>query len=110
MIVESESKEDIFEKEFGYSLGVDGFSAWDENYPLQKTMVNHDQERIKAGGRWEIGDQVNQQLLKGVCAARGNGGKCQDSQVGVDLHLLAEGTARDKAADEGGHTQPPIVP
>ena len=34
MVMESELKEDIFEKEFGYSLSVDGFSAWDENYPL----------------------------------------------------------------------------
>ena len=53
MVVKSETKEDVFEKEFSYSLGVDGFSTWDENYPLQKTMVDHDQERIKLkqGGR-----------------------------------------------------------
>ena len=75
MIVKSELKEDIFEKEFGYSLGIDGFRAWDENYPLQKTVVDHDQERIKAGGRQEIGDQVNRQLLKWLCAAGGNGGQ-----------------------------------
>ena len=56
MVVKSESKEDSFEKEFSYSLGINVFSAWDENYPLQKTMVDHDHERIKAGGRWEIGD------------------------------------------------------
>ena len=59
MIVKSKLKEDIFEKEIGYSLGIDGFSAWDENYPLRKTVVDHNQERIKAGGRWEISDQVN---------------------------------------------------
>ena len=34
MIMESESKEDVCKKEFGYSLSVDGFSTWDENYPL----------------------------------------------------------------------------
>ena len=45
-----------------------------------------------------------------MCAAGGNGGKRQDSQVGIDLHVLAKGTARDEAADKGGHTWPPIVP
>ena len=39
----------------------------------------------------------------------GNGGKHGDSQVGIDLHLLAKGTARDETADKGGHTQPPVV-
>ena len=72
-------------------------------------MVDHDHERIIAEGRWEIGDQVNRQLLKWVCAAGGNGGKCWDSQVGIHLHLLAKGAAGDKVADEGGHTRPPIV-
>ena len=109
MIVKSESKEDIFEKEFGYSLGVDGFSAWDENYPLQKTVVDHEQERIKARGRREISDKVNRELLKQAMAAGGDGQECRDSWVGVNLHLLAKGATRDEAADEGGHTQPPIV-
>ena len=108
--MKSESKEDIFEKEFGYSLGVNGFSAWDENYPLRKTMVDHDQERITARGRWEISDKVNRELLKQVMAVGGDGRECGDSWVGVNLHLLAKGTTRDKAADKGGHTQPPIVP
>ena len=34
MGMKSESKEDIFEKEFSYSLGVNGLSTWDENHPL----------------------------------------------------------------------------
>ena len=38
MVVESELKEDGFEKKISYSLGIDGFSTWDENYPLRKTM------------------------------------------------------------------------
>ena len=73
-------------------------------------MVNHDHERIIAKRGWEIGDQVNRQLLKWASATGGNGGKCRDSRVGIDLHLLAKGTTEDKAADEGGHTQPPIIP
>ena len=73
MVVKSELKEDIFEKEFSYSFGINSFSAWDENYPLQKTMVNHDQERIKARGRQEISDKVNRELLKWAMAAGGDG-------------------------------------
>ena len=30
--------------------------------------------------------------------------------MGIDLHLLAEGTASDKATNEGRHTRPPVVP
>ena len=58
----------------------------------------------------EIGKQINGQLLKQPGAAGGNGRECRDSQVDIDLHLLAKGAARDKVADEGGHTQPPVVP
>ena len=59
MIMKSKSEEDVFEKEFSYSLGVNGFSTWDENHPLQKAVVDHDQERIIAIGGWEISDQIN---------------------------------------------------
>ena len=107
--MKSKSKEDIFEKEFGYSLGVDGFSTWDENYPLRKTVVDHNHERIIAEGKWEIGDQINRQLLKWTCATGRNGGKHRDSWVGIHFHLLAKGAAGDKVTDKGGHTQPPIV-
>ena len=30
--------------------------------------------------------------------------------MGVDLHLLAEDTASNKATNEGRHTRPPVVP
>ena len=109
MVMKSESKEDIFEKEFGYSLGVDGFSAWDENYPLRKAMVDHDQERIKTRGRWKVSDKVNRELLKQATAVGGNWRERRDSGVGVNLHLLTKGATRDEVADEGGHSQPPIV-
>ena len=72
-------------------------------------MVNHDQERIKAGGRREIGDKVNRELLEQALAAGGDRRECRDSWVGVNLHLLAKGTTRDKAVDKGGHTWPLIV-
>ena len=108
--METKSKEYVFEKEFGHSFGIYGFSAWSENYPLRKTVVNHDHERIISTRGQEISNQINGQLLKQLGAVGGNGRECGDSQVGIDLHLLAKGTARDKVVDEGGHTQPPVVP
>ena len=54
--METKSKKNLFEKEFGYCFGIYGFSTWGENYPLQKTMVDHNQERIIAMRGEEIGD------------------------------------------------------
>ena len=56
MVMKSKLKEDIFEKEFGYSLGIDGLSAWDENYPLRKAVVDHDHERIISKRGQEVSD------------------------------------------------------
>ena len=72
-------------------------------------MVDHDQERIKTRGRWKVSDKVNRELLKWATAVGGNGREHRDSGVGVNLHLLTKGTTRDEAADEGGHSWPPIV-
>ena len=72
-------------------------------------MVNHDHERIVTMRGQEISDQVNGQLLKWAGAGGGNRRQCGDSRVGINLHLLAKSAARDKAVDEGEHTQPPIV-
>ena len=54
----------------GYSLCSDCFLGRAENYPLCKAMVNHDQQRVKAGGSGEVGDEVTRDLLEG---ARGVG-------------------------------------
>ena len=108
--MKSESKKYMFSKEVGHSFSVDGFVTWGENYPLQKTMVNHDQQRIVAKRGQEVSNQINRQLLKWAGTRGGDGGKCRDGWVGIDLHLLAEGATRDEAMNKGGHTWPPIVP
>ena len=72
-------------------------------------MVNHDQQRVIIMGRQEISNQVDRQLLKWVDAGGGEGGEHRDSWVGINLHLLAEGTARDEMTNKGGHTRPPVV-
>ena len=54
--MKSELKECVFEKEFGYSFGIDSFSTRGENYPLQKTVVDHNQKRVITMRRQEISD------------------------------------------------------
>ena len=49
---------DMFEKEGGDTGGVNSFGTRDENHPLHKSMVNHDQNGVKTRGNWEIYDYV----------------------------------------------------
>ena len=54
------------EKEDSYPFCSDGFLSGAENYPLRKTVVDHNQQRIKARGHGEISDNVTGDLLEGV--------------------------------------------
>ena len=49
-------EEYMFEKEFSNSFGINSFVAWSENYPLQKAMVDHNQERVETvrGGCYAV--------------------------------------------------------
>jgi len=57
-VVKSETKEDFVEKEGGDSFSGSSLFRRAENHPLAKTMVDHDQQRVKAIGGWKIGDKV----------------------------------------------------
>jgi len=46
-VVETKAGEDIFEKQSSNTSGIDGFGTRDENHPLYKPMVDHDQNRVK---------------------------------------------------------------
>ena len=69
-VKKSETKEDFVEKEGGDSLSGDRFLGRAKDHPLSKPMVYHDQERVKARGDVEIGDEITGDLLEG---ARGDG-------------------------------------
>ena len=73
-------------------------------------MVDHDQERIKARRKWEVGNEINGELLERAGTGGGNGGEGGHHGVCVDFHLLTKGTPRDKVVDKRGHTGPPVVP
>ena len=53
---------DMGKKELGNAGSIDVFGAGSKNYPLCKAMVDHDQQRIMAGGWGEISDEVNGKL------------------------------------------------
>ena len=99
--MEAETEENVFEKEFGNSFGVDGFVTRSENNPLRKAMVDHDQQGIETSGGRQTSNKVNRKLLKRAGAGLRQRGKGGDGWVGIDLHLLAEGAAGDEATDEG---------
>ena len=42
--MEAEAEENMFEEEFGDSFGIDSFVTRSENDPLQKAVVDHDQQ------------------------------------------------------------------
>ena len=57
-IMETKAGEDIFEKQDGDAGSIDSFVTRDENHPLCKPMVNHDQNRVKTGGQRQICNHV----------------------------------------------------
>ena len=65
-VKKSKTEEDFVEKEGGDSFGGDGFLGRAKNYPLSKSMVYHDQERIEAQGSREVRDKIAGDLLEGA--------------------------------------------
>ena len=63
-VKESKVKEDFVEEKEGDPFGGDGFLCRAKNHPLSKSMVYHDQERIKAQGDGKIGDEIAGDLLE----------------------------------------------
>ena len=59
-----EAEEDCVEEKGCNSFSGDGFLHWAKNYPLSKSMVDHDQERVKAGRKGKICDEITRDLLK----------------------------------------------
>ena len=80
LVVKPESEVYFVEEEGSYPFSGDCFLSGAENYPLHKPMVDHNQQRVKAGGSGEVGDEVAGDLLEGLRSVgldwgeRGNGG------------------------------------
>ena len=106
-IKKSEAKEDFVEKEGGDSFGGNGFLGRAKNYPLSKSMVYHNHERIEGCRNGKVGDKIAGDLLERARGDGFNGRKGGYGGVRVRLVLLAEGAALDIAADERGKAGPP---
>ena len=83
LVIEPEAKV-YFVKEKGcYPFSGYGFFCGAENYPLHKAMVDHDQQRVKARGGGEVGDQVARDLLEGARHEKLDGGEQGNGRVSV---------------------------
>ena len=65
LVIEPEAEVDLVEKEDGNPFCSDHLLCGAENYPLSKSMVNHNQERVKAREGWQVSDEVTRDLLEG---------------------------------------------
>ena len=63
-VMETKSFEYVVKKELGDPSCINGFVTRSKNYPLSKTMVDHDQNKVKSQGRWKVGNEVNRELLE----------------------------------------------
>jgi len=108
-VMETKVGEDMFEKQGGDTSGVNSFATRDENHPLCKPMVDHDQNGVKTRGKWQICDHVARNLLEWAGGRGWNGAHPWDGGVGVDLVSLASGAASYKLSDKGGQIGPPVV-
>ena len=64
LVVEAKLREDVLETDLGDVRRGGGFVAGMENYPLRKTMVYHDQNRVVAVGGREVGNKIHGDLLE----------------------------------------------
>ena len=62
--MEIEAFKDMGEKKLGNTGSINVSGTRSEDYPLCKTVVDHDHQGIMAGGGGEIGDEVNGELLE----------------------------------------------
>jgi len=108
-VVKTKAGENMFEKQSGNAGGVDCFVTRDENHPLRKPMVDHDQNRVKTRRQRQIRDHVARNLLKRARGRGGNWTKPRDSGVSVNLVGLASSAASHKSVNKGGETGPPVV-
>ena len=99
----------IVKKELGNSSCINGFGTRSKNHPLCKAVVDYDHDRIETQGWWNVGDEVNGELLERKSSCGWYGTKGWSSRVGIDLVLLTDRASINKLFDEGSKTWPLVV-
>ena len=107
LVVKTKVEEDFMKEEVGDSFCGDGFLGRIENHPLSKSMIDHDQERVKAGGEGKVGDKITGDLLEQVGGSQVDRGEGQNGGMHVELVLLANCTPFDILAYKRCQTRPP---
>ena len=85
-VVKTKAEKDFMEEEVGNSFCDNGFLGRAENHPLSKSMVDHNQRRVKASGEGKVGDKITGDLLKGRVEVKQIG--MRGGTVGCVLDLL----------------------
>ena len=107
--MQSETSEDMVEKEFSYSGRVDRFGTWNNNHPLHKAVVDHDHNGVHPMYFGEIRDKVHRKLFKGKEGCRSDGVQWWTDRMGVHLVLLAHGASFDEFVYVDSQAGPPEV-
>ena len=107
--MESETFEDMGEKEFSNSGHVNVFRARDDDYPLCKAVVDHNHNGVHSAYFREISNKVYGELLKRKGCRRCDGVQWRANWVCVHLVLLAYGTSFDELVDIGSQARPPEI-
>ena len=94
--------EDMGEKEFCHFCSINSFGARDNDHPLHKAMVDHDQNRIFATYFREVGDKVHRELFEGEQGGQGDQVQGQLGGVSVHFVLLADCTSFNELVDISG--------
>ena len=89
-------------EKFGYPYGIDCFGARDNDYPLRKAVVDHDQNRVFPSDLRKVRDKVYRNLFEGEYGGRGDGVQWRFGGVSVCLVLLAYSAALDESIDKSG--------
>jgi hypothetical protein len=109
-IVKSKTRENFRKEYVCYSFSVYSFVARGENYPLQKSVVNNDHDRVEAIREREVGDEVSGTMSEWPHKnGSGNWKERRRGWVRVYFVLLADCTAINIVLDEGGKAWPPVV-
>ena len=107
LVIESKVEVDLVEKEGGDLFCGDCFLGRAENYPFNKPMIDHDQERVKAKGHRQVSDEVTRDLLEGSRGKGSDRGERWNGGMGIQLILLAGSASFDILPDKLHETRPP---
>ena len=105
----SEAFEDVREEKSSYFGHVDGFGAWNDNYPLHKAVVDHDQNGVHPAYFQEVCNKVHRELFKREGCCGSDGVQWRANRVCIHFVLLAYGASFNELVNVSSQAWPPEV-